>query len=156
MVTYNSTSRESGQKVAVFGATGHTGQFVITELLRRGLTPIAIARDAMRLSASGFQDRNVETRVATIESPSSLDRALAGTVAVINCAGPFLDTAEPVMEAALRERIHYLDVTADQPSALAIFERYAISARCTELHAVPHPKTSEVRNLIVNNSKAKG
>jgi short subunit dehydrogenase-like uncharacterized protein len=137
MVTYNATSREGGQMVAVFGASGHTGQFVITELLRRGLTPIAIARDAMRLSALGFQDRNVETRVATIDSPASLDRALAGAAAVINCAGPFLDTAEPVMEAALRARIHYLDVTAEQASALAIFERYAISARDAGIIAVP-------------------
>ena len=32
--------------VVVFGATGHTGRFVIAELLRREMTPIAIARDA--------------------------------------------------------------------------------------------------------------
>jgi len=136
MVTYNSTS-QGGQMVAVFGASGHTGQFVITELLRRGLTPIAIGRDPIRLSASGFQDRNVETRVATIESPASLDQALAGAAAVINCAGPFLDTAEPIIEAALRAGIHYLDVTAEQPSALATFERYAISARDAGIIAVP-------------------
>jgi len=137
MVTNHSTSREGGQMVAVFGASGHTGQFVITELLRRGLTPIAIARDATRLSASGFQDRNVQTRVATIENPASLDQALAGADAVINCAGPFLDTAEPILEAALRARIHYLDVTAEQPSALATFEQYANSARDAGIIAVP-------------------
>jgi short subunit dehydrogenase-like uncharacterized protein len=45
--------------------------------------------------------------------------------------------AEPVMEAALRARIHYLDVTAEQASALAIFERYAISARDAGIIAVP-------------------
>ena len=137
MISYNSTARKSGQIVAVFGASGHTGQFVITELLRRGLTPIAIARDAMRLSALDFQDRGVETRVATIENPESLDRAFAGTSAVINCAGPFLDTAEPVIEAALRARIHYLDVTAEQASALANFEQYAIPASAAGIIAVP-------------------
>ena len=31
--------------VAVVGATGHTGRFVVAELLRREMTPIAIARD---------------------------------------------------------------------------------------------------------------
>ena len=30
-------------------AAGHTGRFVVVELLRRGLTPIAVARDATRL-----------------------------------------------------------------------------------------------------------
>jgi short subunit dehydrogenase-like uncharacterized protein len=136
MVTYNSTSSEEGKKVAVFGASGHTGKFIITELLSRGLTPIAIARDEKRLSAS-FQDHNVETRVATIENPASLDEALVDAAAVINCAGPFLDTAESIMEAALRAHIHYLDVTAEQPSVLATIERYADSAREAGIIAVP-------------------
>jgi short subunit dehydrogenase-like uncharacterized protein len=38
--------------VAVFGATGHTGRFVIAELLRREMTPIVIARDTAALSLS--------------------------------------------------------------------------------------------------------
>ncbi|ANE45692.1 saccharopine dehydrogenase [Paenibacillus swuensis] len=137
MFNSHSATRKGGHTVAVFGATGHTGQFVITELLRRGLTPIAIARDEKRLSASGFQDRSVETRVATINSSSSLDQALAGSAAVINCAGPFLDTAVPVLEAALRAGIHYLDVTAEQMSALELFERYATPARDAGIIAVP-------------------
>ncbi|HWG66308.1 MAG TPA: saccharopine dehydrogenase, partial [Rhodanobacteraceae bacterium] len=38
----------------------------------------------------------------------------ADVVAVLHCAGPFLDTAAPVLDAALRARIHYLDVAAEQ------------------------------------------
>ena len=37
--------------VAVFGAGGHTGRFVVAELQRRGIVPIAIARDAAALAA---------------------------------------------------------------------------------------------------------
>jgi uncharacterized protein YbjT (DUF2867 family) len=37
--------------VAVFGATGHTGRFVIAELLRREMKAIAIARDPAALAA---------------------------------------------------------------------------------------------------------
>lgn len=137
MLTNNSVAFERSQTVAVFGASGHTGQFVIKELLRRGLMPIAIARDAARLSALGFQERKVETRVATIDDAASLDRALAGAAAVINCAGPFLDTATPVIEAALRARIHYLDVAAEQASASTIFEQYADAAQKANIIAVP-------------------
>jgi short subunit dehydrogenase-like uncharacterized protein len=68
-------------------------------------------------------------RVASIDEPTSLDRALAGATAVINCAGPFLDTALPMIEASLRGRIHYLDVTAEQAVALAAFERSADASR---------------------------
>src|SRR5579863_5030592 len=99
MKAENAISRESGQSVAVFGASGHTGRFVVAELLRRGFRPIPIGRDASRLAARGFQAHGIETRIANVEDPASLDRALAGAAAVINCAGPFLDTAEPLVAA---------------------------------------------------------
>ena len=137
MNTQHEISPGSGRFVAVFGASGHTGRFVVAELLRRGFTPIPIGRDASRLAASGFQDRGMENRTANIEDPASLDRALAGAAAVINCAGPFLDTAEPLVAAALRARVHYLDVTAEQSSALAIFERFAVLARDAKIVVAP-------------------
>jgi len=127
----------SAPLIAVFGASGHTGRFVVAELLRRGFRPIPIGRDATRLAASGFQDRGMECRTANVEDPASLDRALAGVAAVINCAGPFSDTAEPLVAAALRARVHYLDVTAEQASALATFERFAAPARDAKIVVVP-------------------
>jgi short subunit dehydrogenase-like uncharacterized protein len=135
MSAQSGTSRGSLRHVAVFGASGHTGRFVVAELLRRGFTPIPVGRDASR--APGFQDRGLEYRSANVEDPASLDRALAGAAAVINCAGPFLDTAEPLVAAALRARVHYLDVTAEQSSALATFERFAALARDAKIVVVP-------------------
>jgi short subunit dehydrogenase-like uncharacterized protein len=113
MSVQDAMSPESWRSVAVFGASGHTGRFVVAELLRRGFRPIPIGRDASRLAASGFQNRGMEIRTATVEHPASLDRALAGAAALINCAGPFLDTAGPLAAAALRARVHYLDITAE-------------------------------------------
>jgi hypothetical protein len=123
--------------VAVFGASGHTGRFVVAELIRRGFTPIAIGRNEARLAGLGFQDRAIEARIATVEDPASLDQALGGVAAVINCAGPFLDTAEPLIAAAVRARVHYLDVTAEQASALATFERSAMHAQEAGIIVVP-------------------
>jgi uncharacterized protein YbjT (DUF2867 family) len=137
MSVQNVKSRESGRFVAVFGASGHTGRFVVAELLRRGFRPIPIGRDAARLTASGFQDRGMENRTANVADPASLDRALAGAAAVINCAGPFLDTAQPLIAAALRARVHYLDVTAEQSSALATFEQFGARAREAKIVVVP-------------------
>ena len=93
-----------GPLVAVFGATGYTGRFVLKELLRRGIRPVAIARNPVALSAADFAESEVERRRATVDNAGSLDEALRGTAAVINCAGPFVDTAEPVVGAALRTR----------------------------------------------------
>jgi uncharacterized protein YbjT (DUF2867 family) len=130
-------SNSAKRTIAVFGASGHTGRFVVAELLRRGFTPLAVGRSAAKLMASGFQERGVAIRTAAIEEPGSLDRAFAGAAAVINCAGPFLDTAEPIAAAALRARIHYLDVTAEQASALATFERFGAASREAGVSVIP-------------------
>lgn len=122
--------------IAVYGASGHTGRFVVAELLRRGHAPIAIGRNAYTLAAA-LCTVNVERRVADLDSPDALGRALAGADAVINCAGPFLDTAAPLIEAALRERMHYIDVTAEQASALSTFERFDAPARERGVYVVP-------------------
>ena len=100
--------------VAIIGATGYTGRFVIAELLRRGMTPIAIARDANALSAANFPENEVYRRQASLNDAVSLDRALHEAQAVINCAGPFVDTADAVVSAALRAGIHYVDVEQKQ------------------------------------------
>jgi short subunit dehydrogenase-like uncharacterized protein len=122
--------------VAVFGAAGHTGRFVVAELLRRGMSPIAIGRDLDRLVAH-FPEKEVERRTASVDDARALDRALDGAQAVINCAGPFLDTADAIASAALRAGIHYLDVTAEQPSARTTLERHDAEARRAGVAVIP-------------------
>jgi hypothetical protein len=117
------------QTVTIFGAYGHTGRFVVSELRKRGFTPILSGRDSTKLKEAGNAHPRSEVRVATVDDSASLDRALSGAVAVINCAGPFIDTAAPVIDAALRASIHYLDVAAEQAAVLAVFERFARAAR---------------------------
>ena len=52
------SQRDAGQgsarKVAVYGATGHTGRLVVGELLRRGFHPIAVARAVALAKASAY------------------------------------------------------------------------------------------------------
>jgi short subunit dehydrogenase-like uncharacterized protein len=123
------TRRTTKPTVAVFGAAGHTGRFVVGELLRRGIEPITIARDAAALTAANFPEDKTLRRQASVDDLESLDRALDGAQAVINCAGPFLETADAVAAAALRAGIHYLDVTAEQASARATLDKYDMAAR---------------------------
>jgi hypothetical protein len=122
--------------IAVLGATGYTGRFVVRELRRRGIRPVVVGRDGAKL-ATTFAASDVEARVAAIDDAAALDRALVGVDAVIHCAGPFLDTAQPVIEAALRARIHYFDLTAEQMSALATLDDFDERAR--ELGVVVAP-----------------
>lgn len=123
------------QSIAVYGATGHTGQFVVQEALRRGLPVVAVARSAVRLGA--VCPPAVAQRVAAFDDAAGLAQAFAGCAVVINCAGPFLDTAAPVARAALRAGCHYIDVTAEQASAQACFADFDAPARAAGLAVVP-------------------
>ncbi|WP_017580245.1 saccharopine dehydrogenase family protein [Nocardiopsis valliformis] len=123
--------------VAVFGAYGHTAVFVLAELRRRGLTPVLVGRDHERLRSLGEKHPDSPILVASVDEPASLERALAGTAAVVNCAGPFADTAPALLDAALRARIPYLDVGAEQAVALETFQHRQNQARDAGTAIIP-------------------
>ena len=125
------------EKITVFGAYGHTGKFVVAELVKRGITPIMAGRDSLKLKKLGEIYPNLEIRLATIDDAASLDAAFTGASAVINCAGPFLDTGKFLIEAAIRSRVNYLDVAAEQMAVLNAFEKYADAARKAEIVILP-------------------
>ncbi len=123
--------------VVVYGATGHTGRFIVAELRRRGFATVISGRDAAQLDMLAAEWANVVVRPATVDDANSLDRALAGAAAVINCAGPFAVTGGPVVEAALRAGIPYVDVAAEIEANAATFADYAEAARKTDTPVVP-------------------
>ena len=131
------TSKISNRTVAVVGAYGHTGRFVIAELRKRGLIPMLSGRDANKLHAIGTTNPGLDLRPASLDDPASLDRALAGAAAVINCAGPFAETSAPVLDAALRARIPYLDITAVAEVVADTFAQYTARARDAGIVVVP-------------------
>ncbi|GAA2987463.1 hypothetical protein LV75_005079 [Actinokineospora diospyrosa] len=111
-----------GERVAVYGGYGHTGRFVVAELRERGFKPIPAGRDADKLVAA---HPGLDTRQAPVDDPAALDRALRGVAAVINCAGPFAVTSAPVIEAAGRAGIPYVDVAAEIEANADTFARFA-------------------------------
>jgi NAD(P)-dependent dehydrogenase (short-subunit alcohol dehydrogenase family) len=121
-------------KIVVYGATGHTGQFVVAELLRRGFDPVVAGRDAGKLSER-YEDLTV--RPAAVDDPEALDRALEGAAAVINTAGPFALTAGPVIGAALRAGIPYVDVAAELEANVTTLTEYADQARAAGAIVLP-------------------
>jgi len=120
--------------VAVLGASGHTGRFVVDRLQALGVVP----RPATR--SGRFRNREqIELPCATLDfgDPPGLDRALQGVDAVINCAGPFFDTALPAAEAAVRAGIPYVDVTAEQVTVTWLIEKLDDRARDAGVTILP-------------------
>jgi len=125
------------RNVLVYGAYGHTGRFVVAELLRQGLTPILSGRSSAGLGEMAGQFPGLEVRPATVDDGDSLDDAVRGAQVVVNCAGPFLDTAVPVAAAAVRAGAHYLDVTAEQPAVQAVYRAHEELAWRTDVAVIP-------------------
>ncbi|MZF85717.1 saccharopine dehydrogenase NADP-binding domain-containing protein [Streptomyces sp. SID5643] len=126
-----------GQTVTVFGAYGHTGRFMVAELVERGFVPVLSGRDEVKLKALAASYPGLEVRPAAVDDPDALDRALAGAAAVVNCAGPFATTAAPVIEAALRAGVPYVDVAAEIEANADTFAHFADRARAAGAVVVP-------------------
>lgn len=109
----------------LYGATGYVGEAMARESVRRGLAPILAGRNAAAVSALAGELR-LPHRVAALDDPRAVDAMLDGVAAVLHCAGPFLYTSRPMVDACLRTGAHYLDITGEFP----VFE--AAAARDAE------------------------
>lgn len=58
-----------------------------------------------------------------VTDPRSLDAVLAGADVVLNTVGPFFRLGPPVLDAAIRNRVHYLDINDDWESTEAMLAR---------------------------------
>src|SRR6266545_4114126 len=106
----------------LYGANGYTGELIAEEAVRRGLRPILAGRreEAVRPIAERL---GLERRIFALTSPDEIARQLDGVAAVLLAAGPFSATSAPVVEACLRARKHYLDITGEIEVFEAIFRR---------------------------------
>jgi short subunit dehydrogenase-like uncharacterized protein len=102
----------SAPNLLVYGANGYTARLLLPELRARGIDFIVAGRNAERVNevARAF---DVPARVFPLDDLQSLARGLAGIEYVVNAAGPFLRTAEPLLRASLASRVHYLDVSGE-------------------------------------------
>ncbi len=106
--------------ITVMGGTGYTGRLVAAELNRRGHRFAIAGRRAAKLQEVSAAFGNVETLIADATHPQSLVRLASSSSVIINCAGPFIDLGEPVVQAAIEHGAHYLDTTGEQPYIMKI------------------------------------
>ncbi len=97
----------------IYGANGYTGELAAREAARRGLKPILAGRNAATIGALAAE-LGLPHRAFPLETPQ-----LDGVSAVLHCAGPFVRTSRPMVEACLAAGAHYLDITGE----IAVFEK---------------------------------
>lgn len=108
----------------IYGAYGYVGRHATRMALEMGLQPVVAGRDAARGQRLAT-DLGVEHRAFNLDDALALDRALDETPVVLHCAGPYIHTYRPMVDACLRTGTHYLDLTGEIPVYQAIAARDA-------------------------------
>lgn len=94
----------------IYGATGYTGRMAAERAKTLGLDFEIAGRNQQRLAPLAEQ-LGVPFRV--FEADADAAQSLAGIDVLLNFAGPFAQTAEPLMRACLEAGVDYLDITAE-------------------------------------------
>ncbi len=99
-------------RLMIYGANGYTGRLIAAEAARRGMKPILAGRDRDALDALA-EPFKLTRRVFGLDDPATIARQFEDVSIVLNCAGPFSRTCEPLLEACLAHKAHYLDITGE-------------------------------------------
>jgi short subunit dehydrogenase-like uncharacterized protein len=112
----------------IYGANGYTGGLIAREAIARGHRPVLAGRNQQPVEAAA-NDMGLEGRVFGLDDAKKVDASIRDVDVVLNCAGPFSRTAEPLVQACLRTITHYVDITGEA----AVFE--AVAGRGEEAKA---------------------
>jgi short subunit dehydrogenase-like uncharacterized protein len=96
----------------IYGATGYTGRLASQYSKSIGIDFVAAGRNdgSVKQLASLLE---VPYRTFGVDDRQAIDSCLRGIRVLLNCAGPFARTAEPLMDACIRCGVHYLDISAE-------------------------------------------
>ncbi|MGI9055052.1 MAG: saccharopine dehydrogenase family protein, partial [Pyrinomonadaceae bacterium] len=104
----------------LYGANGYTGELITRFAAERNLKPILAGRNEAKIKELADKFK-LDFRVFSLDETDKLDAALRETEFVLHCAGPFSLTSDKMVEACLRNKKHYLDITGE----IAVFEAMA-------------------------------
>ena len=106
--------RNARRRLMIYGSTGFTGRLIAQRAVEAGFAPVLAGRneDRVRRQADFL---GTPWRTVSLNSIEALTDALSDIGAVVHAAGPFVVTAPPMLEACLRARTHYLDVSGELP-----------------------------------------
>jgi short subunit dehydrogenase-like uncharacterized protein len=109
----------------IYGANGYTGALIAAAAAAAGFEPTLAGRSRDALERLAVQLKLRSCAFALADRAAMLT-ALRGQSVLLNCAGPFVATAEPLAEACLEAGVHYLDLAGEIPAMRAV---YACDAR---------------------------
>lgn len=96
----------------IYGANGYTARLIGRRAVAMGRRPILAGRDASRVEELA-RELDCPFRIFPLSSVGEISAQLHGVSTLLLCAGPFSQTAAPMIEACLQSRVNYLDITGE-------------------------------------------
>ncbi len=116
-----------GDDLLIYGSYGYTGALITETTDEEGLEPTLAGRRAEPVERQAT-DRGLDHRVFSLDHPEVIKRNIEEFDAVLNCAGPFSATVDPLVTACIESDTDYLDITGE----IAAFETTAERDRDAE------------------------
>jgi short subunit dehydrogenase-like uncharacterized protein len=115
-------------EMMIYGANGYTGRLMIDEAVSIGLKPVLAGRT--EASIKSLADKyNLPYRTFSLDDNENLPLYLENIKVLLLAAGPFSATSKPAVDACLKTKTHYIDITGE----ISVFE--ACAARDKEAKA---------------------
>ena len=114
-------------RALLYGATGYTGRAIAQQLAHDStgeLDLLLAGRDAAKVRALA-EPLGLPWRAFDLTAPGAVAAALADVQVVLHAAGPFAQTAQPMIDGCLATGTHYLDLGGEWPVFCAIMARDA-------------------------------
>jgi short subunit dehydrogenase-like uncharacterized protein len=99
-------------KILIYGANGYTGKLITTEAVRTGVQVEIAGRNESAIKSLALAN-NLPFHIIELTQTEELESLLKDFQTVIHCAGPFSETAIPMVEACIQAKANYLDITGE-------------------------------------------
>lgn len=96
----------------IYGSYGYTGQLICKHALAKGLKPVIAGRDEQKTKKQA-QELGLDYLVFDLNNHQKVVENLKPFQVVLHCAGPFMYTSLPMINACLEAKTHYLDITGE-------------------------------------------
>jgi short subunit dehydrogenase-like uncharacterized protein len=128
--------------VVLYGASGFVGKQTV-QYFARHVSPERVrwaiaGRNRQKLEAVRDQvGVTVDVLVADSQNQQAIDAIVPQTRVLLNTAGPFAVYANALVDACVRLRTHYIDITGETPWVRSLIDRYHAQATADGTRIIP-------------------
>lgn len=119
----------------LYGANGYTARIIIPMAIERGYKPILAGRNELTIKELANR-YGLKYEICDLQNQQNLNDLALSADLVLHCAGPFSKTAIPMLQACLKSKTHYVDITGE----IGVFEalhKYDKEAKDANITVLP-------------------